>query len=43
MGLGSFGGGVGLARYLAMQGATVTVTDLQPAEKLRDSLNPLAT
>jgi UDP-N-acetylmuramoylalanine--D-glutamate ligase len=42
MGLGSFGGGVGLARYLALQGATVTVTDLQPADKLSDSLNALA-
>jgi len=42
MGLGSFGGGVGLTRYLARQGATVTVTDLQPAEKLSDSLNALA-
>ncbi len=41
MGLGSFGGGVGLARYLALQGAHVTVTDLQPAEKLSDSLNAL--
>jgi UDP-N-acetylmuramoylalanine--D-glutamate ligase len=42
MGLGSFGGGVGLARYLARQGAQVTVTDLQPAAKLSDSLNALA-
>jgi UDP-N-acetylmuramoylalanine--D-glutamate ligase len=38
MGLGSFGGGAGLARYLATQGATVTVTDLQGPEALRDSL-----
>ncbi len=42
MGLGSFGGGVGLARYLALQGAHVTVTDLQSEEKLSDSLNALA-
>ncbi|ETW96359.1 MAG: hypothetical protein ETSY1_26905 [Candidatus Entotheonella factor] len=42
MGLGSFGGGVGLARYLALQGAHVTVTDLQPPEQLSDSLNALA-
>jgi UDP-N-acetylmuramoylalanine--D-glutamate ligase len=42
MGLGSFGGGVGLARYLALQGAHVTVTDLQSAEKLSDSLSALA-
>src|SRR4029434_4393337 len=32
MGLGSFGGGVGLTRYLAHQGAHVTVTDLQRDE-----------
>ncbi len=42
MGLGSFGGGVGLARYLALQGAHVTVTDLQTEDKLSDSLNALA-
>ncbi len=42
MGLGSFGGGVGLARYLALQGANVTVTDLQSGEQLEDSLNALA-
>jgi UDP-N-acetylmuramoylalanine--D-glutamate ligase len=42
MGLGLFGGGVGLARYLALQGADVTVTDLQPEDKLRDSLKALA-
>jgi UDP-N-acetylmuramoylalanine--D-glutamate ligase len=41
MGLGSFGGGVGLARYLAMQGATVTVTDLQHAEALQASVAAL--
>lgn len=41
MGLGSFGGGVGLARYLAMQGATVTVTDLQRAEALQASVATL--
>jgi UDP-N-acetylmuramoylalanine--D-glutamate ligase len=41
MGLGSFGGGVGLARYLATQGARVTVTDLQGPETLRDSLAKL--
>ena len=42
MGLGAFGGGAGLAHYLATQGATVTVTDLQPAEALQDSLTALA-
>ena len=41
MGLGSFGGGVGLARYLAMQDARVTVTDLQSADKLSHSLEAL--
>ncbi len=42
MGLGSFGGGVGLADYLARQGANVTVTDLQSAEQLKDSVQTLA-
>jgi UDP-N-acetylmuramoylalanine--D-glutamate ligase len=34
MGLGSFGGGAGAARYLAELGAEVTVTDRRPAEAL---------
>ncbi len=38
MGLGLFGGGVGAARYLARQGARVTVTDLKPAASLKPSL-----
>lgn len=38
MGLGHFGGGVGVARYFAAMGADVLVTDLEPAEKLRDSI-----
>lgn len=38
MGLGRFGGGVGVTRWLAAQGARVTVTDKQPAEKLKESL-----
>ena len=38
MGLGSFGGGTGLARYLAEQGASVTVTDLKDAAALQDAL-----
>ena len=42
MGLGSFGGGIGLSRYLVGQGAIVTVTDLQPAEALRASLDALS-
>jgi UDP-N-acetylmuramoylalanine--D-glutamate ligase len=41
MGLGSFGGGVSLTRYLARQGAMVTVTDLQPATALHASLQTL--
>lgn len=41
MGLGSFGGGVGLARYLAQHGARVTVTDLQDAVALQASLDAL--
>lgn len=41
MGLGSFGGGVGLARYLATQDASVTVTDLKNADALQDALEAL--
>jgi len=41
MGLGRFGGGVGVTRWLAEQGARVLVTDLAPQEKLRDSLAAL--
>jgi UDP-N-acetylmuramoylalanine--D-glutamate ligase len=41
MGLGSFGGGVALARYLATQGADVTVTDLHTADALQASLAAL--
>jgi UDP-N-acetylmuramoylalanine--D-glutamate ligase len=41
MGLGSFGGGVGLTRYLVSQGATVTVTDLQRADTLAASITAL--
>ena len=42
MGLGTFGGGVGAARYLAANGARVTVTDLKPAEALAESVQALA-
>jgi UDP-N-acetylmuramoylalanine--D-glutamate ligase len=38
MGLGHFGGGVGVARHFAAIGADVLVTDLEPAEKLHDSI-----
>jgi len=41
MGLGLFGGGVGAARYLARQGARVTVTDLKPADVLAPSVEAL--
>ena len=42
MGLGTRGGGVGVARYLAEHGAVVTVTDGKPAEELRAPLAELA-
>jgi UDP-N-acetylmuramoylalanine--D-glutamate ligase len=42
VGLGRFGGGVGAARWLASQGATVTVTDNASAESLADSIAQLA-
>jgi len=41
MGLGSFGGGVGAARFLAGRGAQVTVTDLRDDEALADSCRQL--
>jgi UDP-N-acetylmuramoylalanine--D-glutamate ligase len=41
MGLGSFGGGIGLTRYLVSQGASVTVTDLRDAAALAGSLQTL--
>ncbi len=41
MGLGLFGGGVGAVKYLASQGADVTVTDLRSAEELSASLKLL--
>ncbi len=41
MGLGSFGGGVGVTRWLVAQGAKVLVTDKAPAEKLKDALEQL--
>ncbi|TAJ08071.1 MAG: UDP-N-acetylmuramoyl-L-alanine--D-glutamate ligase, partial [Planctomycetota bacterium] len=42
MGLGSFGGGVGVVRYLAQQGARVLATDLRRAEELAPALTALA-
>lgn len=41
MGLGRFGGGGGVSRWLAGEGARVLVTDTQPAEKLTDSIADL--
>lgn len=41
MGLGRFGGGAGVTRWLAEQGARVLVTDLDPAERLRDALSTI--
>ena len=38
MGLGRFGGGVGVVRWLARQGARVTLTDQATAEKLAEPL-----
>jgi len=41
MGLGYFGGTIGLARYLVSQGAQVTVTDLKSTQDLEDSVAAL--
>ena len=41
LGLGSHGGGVGVARFLARHGAFVTVTDMKPAEALTESIEAL--
>ncbi len=37
-GLGRFGGGIAVARWLAENGAKVLVTDQAPADKLSESL-----
>lgn len=42
MGLGSWGGGIGAAKYLASKGAHVTVTDLRTQEQLADSIRLLS-
>ena len=42
MGLGTRGGGLGVARWLVGQGAVVTVTDAKPAAALADPLADLA-
>lgn len=41
MGLGRFGGGVGVVQFLASRGARVTVTDLRTTDELTDSLAEL--
>ncbi len=41
MGLGRFGGGIGVTRWLADQGAQITLTDLDSESTLRDSITPL--
>lgn len=42
MGLGRFGGGIAVSRWLAGQGAKVLVTDKEPPAKLADSIKQLA-
>jgi UDP-N-acetylmuramoylalanine--D-glutamate ligase len=42
VGLGRFGGGVGVTRWLTGQGAKVTVSDQANADSLADSVNALA-
>jgi UDP-N-acetylmuramoylalanine--D-glutamate ligase len=42
MGLGRFGGGVGVTRWLASRGAKVLVTDQAPAAKLENSICQIA-
>jgi len=41
IGLGRFGGGIAVTRWLVEQGAKVLVTDRDPAEKLSDSIKAL--
>ncbi|MGQ0627045.1 MAG: Mur ligase family protein [Phycisphaerales bacterium] len=41
MGLGNFGGGLGVSRWLAARGARVTITDKEPANKLGPSIAAL--
>jgi UDP-N-acetylmuramoylalanine--D-glutamate ligase len=41
MGLGRFGGGLGATQFLAAQGARVTVTDIQPADKLAEPIEQI--
>lgn len=41
MGLGSFGGGLGVVKFLADRGARLLITDTRPAEKLSEALAQL--
>ena len=41
MGLGRFGGGIGVTRWLAGRGADVLVTDLEPATELTSSIEKI--
>lgn len=41
MGLGRFGGGIAVARWLCEQGARVLVTDKDPADRLSESMEKL--
>lgn len=41
MGLGSFGGGLGVVRFLSERGAQITITDTRPPEKLSETLDEL--
>src|SRR5262245_36844169 len=41
MGLGRFGGGIGVSRWLVEQGANVTVTDLATQDELASSVAAL--
>lgn len=41
MGLGRFGGGIGVTRWLAAQGADIIVTDLEPESELNDSVSAI--
>ncbi|MFZ9088962.1 MAG: UDP-N-acetylmuramoyl-L-alanine--D-glutamate ligase [Planctomycetaceae bacterium] len=41
MGLGRFGGGAAAAQFLAACGARISITDLHPAEVLKDALKTL--
>src|SRR5689334_324633 len=40
-GLGRFGGGIAVSKWLVEQGAKVLVTDRDPADKLADSVKKL--